>query len=85
MKSLYRNKLYNPSEIRRSSLGVEGMILKKSVVIKKCDPEGKVRIGSELWNALSKDKKEVNVGENIIVRDIKNMKLTVEIDPALSK
>jgi len=75
-------ELYNPCEIRRSSLGAEGMILKKGVVIKKCDPEGKVRIGSELWNAVSKDKTEIDIGENIIVRDIKDMKPTVETDPA---
>ncbi|MGA2514942.1 MAG: NfeD family protein [Thermodesulfobacteriota bacterium] len=73
-----RNELYNPCEIRRSGLGVEGMILKRGVVIKKCNPEGKVRIGNEIWIAVAKDETEINVGENIIVCDVKGMKLFVE-------
>jgi len=72
------DKLYCPSEIRQSSLGAEGMILKKGVVVKKCDPEGKVRIGGELWNAVSNDEPEIDVGEDIVVRDIKDMKLIIE-------
>jgi membrane protein implicated in regulation of membrane protease activity len=72
------DKLYKPREIRHSNLGVEGMILKKGVVIKKCNPEGKVRIGNELWNAVARDETEIDIGENIIVRDVKGMKLFVE-------
>lgn len=72
------DELNNPCKIRRSSLGAEGMILKKGVVVKKCDPEGKVRIGNELWNAVSKDGAWIDIEENIIVRDIKDMKLIVE-------
>jgi membrane protein implicated in regulation of membrane protease activity len=79
------DELYNPREIRRSGLDAEGMILKKGVVIKKCNPEGKVRIGNELWNAVARDETEIDIGENIIVRDIKDMKLAVETDPALNK
>ena len=72
------DELYKPREIRHSNLGVEGMLLKKGVVIKKCDPEGKVRIGNELWNAVASDGTEIDIGENIIVRDVKEMRLIVE-------
>jgi membrane protein implicated in regulation of membrane protease activity len=72
------DELYNPRGIRHSNLGVEDMILKRGVVIKTCNPEGKVRIGNEIWNAVARDETEIDIGENIIVRDVKGMKLFVE-------
>jgi membrane protein implicated in regulation of membrane protease activity len=64
-------------EIRRIS-GTRAMIQKRGIVIKKCAPEGKVRIGNELWTALSIDGTEIDIGEHIFVRDITGMKLIVE-------
>jgi membrane protein implicated in regulation of membrane protease activity len=64
--------------IIRSGVGAEGMILKTGTVIKKCDPEGKVRIGNETWRALAIDKSELDIGVTVIVRDITGMTLIVE-------
>jgi len=58
--------------------GIQAMIQKTGIVIEKCDPEGKVRIGNEFWTALAMEGTEIDIGEQIIVRDIKGMKLIVE-------
>jgi len=62
----------------RSLVGQEGFISKQGVVIEECAPIGKVRIGSEVWNAESIDKKKIGASDRIIVRDIEGLKLIVE-------
>lgn len=64
--------------IIRSGVGAEGMISKTGIAIKKCDPEGKVKIGNETWRALAIDKSEIAIGTNVIVRDMTGMTLIVE-------
>ena len=61
-----------------SVTGEQGMILKTGIVLKKCDPEGKVKIGSEIWNAKSIDNKLIPEHYTIIVRDIIGLQLVVE-------
>ena len=64
--------------IIRSGVGREGMISKTGIVIKKCDPEGRVKIGNETWRALTADKSEIDTGTTVIVRDITGMTLIIE-------
>jgi membrane-bound ClpP family serine protease len=62
----------------RSLVGQEGMVLKQGVVVEECAPTGKVQIGSEIWNAESIDRKPIEVGQVVIVRDVEGLKLIVE-------
>ncbi len=61
-----------------SIMGEHGMISKKGVVLENCNPSGKVKIGSEIWNAESIDGKFISKQENIIVRDINGLLLIIE-------
>ena len=38
---------------RRSTTGAEGMVGRTGVVISDCEPEGKVRVMGQIWNATS--------------------------------
>ena len=62
----------------RSKVGQEGMISKNGIVIEACNPSGKVRIGSEIWNAESIDGLNIRLDRKIVVRDIEGMTLIVE-------
>ena len=62
----------------KSISGKEGMISKKGVVIERCDPIGKVRIGPEVWNAESADSKTIEEGDKVIVREINGLRVLVE-------
>lgn len=58
--------------------GEEGMISKEGVVIKKCSPKGKVKVGSEIWSALSIDGTEINENDQVKIKDIEGLRLIVE-------
>ena len=62
----------------RSIVGQEGMISKEGFVLEKCAPNGKVQIGSEIWNAESIDEREIEASDRILVRDMDGLKLIVE-------
>ena len=62
----------------RSKIGQEGMISKEGIVVDECNPTGKVKISSILWNAESIDGVPIFVDERIIVRDIEGLKVIVE-------
>lgn len=62
----------------RPICGIQAMIQKRGIVIKKCDPEGKVKIGNEFWSALTIDGRDMDVGTDVIVRSIEGMKVIVE-------
>src|SRR5664279_2339049 len=57
--------------------GIKAFIGKKGAVISLLDPRGTVKVNGEMWSAESISGK-INSGENIIVRDIKNLTLYVE-------
>ena len=50
------------------------MISKKGII----SSEGKVKVGNEMWNAVSIDGKSIAVGDTVVVRDIDGLRLVVE-------
>lgn len=58
----------------RSVSGAEGMISKEGII----SSEGKVKVGNEMWNAVSIDGEDISVGETVIIRDIDGLRLVVE-------
>ncbi|MEP6927456.1 MAG: nodulation protein NfeD [Ginsengibacter sp.] len=61
----------------KPTTGIKAFIGKKGEVINLLDPQGTVKVNGEMWNAESLSGK-INVGENIVVREIKNLTLYVE-------
>lgn len=61
----------------KPATGIGAFIGKKGEVISLLDPQGTVKVNGEMWNAESLSGK-INPGENIIVREIKNLTLYVE-------
>jgi len=57
--------------------GMQALIGKKGEAINVIDPTGMVQVNGEMWNAESLSGK-INLGENIIVKEIKNLTLYVE-------
>ncbi len=58
--------------------GIEGMIGSIGESIETLDPDGRVRVHGELWNAQSQSG-VINKGEKIRVVGIQNLKLYVEL------
>lgn len=56
--------------------GQQGLIGRIGVVTVKLEPEGKIKIDGEIWNAISD--KPVKVGEEVEIIKVSGMKLTVE-------
>jgi membrane-bound serine protease (ClpP class) len=50
---------------------------RKGEAVNEIDPEGMVKVNGEMWNAISLSGR-INPGDNIIVREIKNLTLYVE-------
>jgi membrane-bound serine protease (ClpP class) len=61
----------------KPATGIKAFIGKKGEVISLLDPQGLVKVNGEMWKAESLSGK-INPGENIIVREIKNLTLYVE-------
>jgi membrane-bound serine protease (ClpP class) len=49
--------------------------------VNEIDPEGMVKVNGEMWNAISLSGK-INPGDNIVVKEIKNLTLYVEQEKA---
>jgi membrane-bound serine protease (ClpP class) len=64
----------------RPKTGVETMVGQRAEVVAACRPTGQVRINGELWEATCAA--GADVGEETIVRSIKNLTLVVEPAPA---
>ena len=62
---------------QKPATGIKAFIGKKGAAISLLDPGGTVKVNGEMWNAESLSGK-INPGENIVVRDIKNLTLYVE-------
>ncbi len=58
-------------------IGAKTFIGKRGEVINTLEPKGIVRVNGEIWNAISLSE-NINAGEKIIVREIKNLTLYVE-------
>jgi membrane-bound serine protease (ClpP class) len=57
--------------------GLKAFIGKRGETISELDPYGTVKVNGEMWNAASLSG-QIKPGENIVVRDIKNLTLYVE-------
>jgi membrane-bound serine protease (ClpP class) len=57
--------------------GMGALIGKKGDAINSLNPEGMIKVNGEMWNAVSLSG-IINPGENIIVKEIKNLTLYVE-------
>ena len=57
--------------------GISVLIGKKGDAINLLNPEGMIKVNGEMWNAVSLSG-IINPGENIIVKEIKNLTLYVE-------
>lgn len=62
----------------RSATGPEGMLGREAVVVERCAPRGKVRLGPELWNARSLTSEAIELGTQVTVRDLDGLTLIVE-------
>jgi membrane-bound serine protease (ClpP class) len=61
----------------KPAIGMQAFIGKKGEVINALNLKGIVKVNGEIWNAESLSE-NINAGEKIIVRDIKNLTLYVE-------
>jgi membrane protein implicated in regulation of membrane protease activity len=59
-------------------LGSEGTLDRIGSVVETCNPNGTVRLGTELWNATSLNGELIPAGEAVIVRKIDGLCLFVE-------
>jgi membrane-bound serine protease (ClpP class) len=57
--------------------GLQAFIGKKGKVVLSLDPQGTVKVNGEMWRAESVSGK-IEIGESIVVREIKNLTLYVE-------
>lgn len=62
---LFYFKIYQAMHARVCS-GREAMLGETGVVLQKIDPEGKIQYATEIWNAVSKDKKFLE-GEKVVI------------------
>ena len=61
----------------KPAMGMHTFIGKTGEVVNPLEPKGTIKVNGEIWNAQSLSEK-INVGEKIIVREIKNLTLYVE-------
>ncbi len=58
--------------------GKSGMIGETAITLETSNPDGQIKIGGEIWNAISKNKKKINKGEHVIIISIKGLTLFVQ-------
>src|SRR5664279_1049742 len=61
----------------KPATGANAMIGSKGEAINLIDPDGMIKINGEMWNAISLSGK-ISAGENVIVKEIKDLTLYVE-------
>ncbi len=64
-------------QLKKPVTGVEGMIGLSGITLETLDPEGKVRIKGEIWNAESING-TIKKGETIIIEKVNNLNLVVK-------
>lgn len=64
------------AQVRRPKTGAEGLVGTIGVVREAINPQGKVFVHSELWNATSREPIEINV--KVIIKKVDNLMLEVE-------
>jgi len=66
------------THIRKPVTGKSGMIGETAITLETLNPDGQIKIGGEIWNAISKNKKKINKGEHVIIISIKGLTLFVQ-------
>ena len=66
------------THIRKPVTGKSGMISETAITLETLNPDGQIKIGGEIWNAISKNKKKINKGEHVIIISIKGLTLFVQ-------
>lgn len=56
--------------------GIEGMIEREAVVVENIDPEGKVMVGNELWEAMAKGRRFFK-GERVRIYGFQGLKVII--------
>jgi membrane-bound serine protease (ClpP class) len=65
------------AQLARVATGIEGLAGKLGRVTQELDPEGRVFVHGEIWNAIS-SQGPIPVGAEVRVLQVENLKLTVE-------
>lgn len=65
------------SHRRRPVVGAEALVGAVGVVVDPCTPEGRVRIGGELWTARCEE--GATLGSSVRVTDVSDLTLLVEL------
>ena len=65
------------AQLRKPTTGIEGLIGEVGETITELNPEGRVRVHGELWNAESLDG-PINIGSKIKISAVNNLKLKVQ-------
>lgn len=64
------------AQIRQPQTGAEAMVGMHGEVRQNINPEGKIFVNGELWNAVAEE--EINMGETVEVMEVHNLKLKVK-------
>ncbi|MBD3367671.1 MAG: hypothetical protein GF405_05800 [Candidatus Eisenbacteria bacterium] len=67
------------AQSRRIATGRQGIVGERGRTVGALDPEGKVFVHSEYWNAVADE--PIGEGERIVVTGVDGMRLRVERDP----
>jgi membrane protein implicated in regulation of membrane protease activity len=67
------------SRRRRPTIGAEALVGAEGVATSDCRPEGRVRVGGELWRAVCLD--GVGAGEAVVVESVAGLTLRVRRKP----
>jgi membrane-bound serine protease (ClpP class) len=60
----------------RIQTGAEAMVGRRAEVIAPCSPEGRVRVGGEIWNARSE--RPIVTGQAVRITEVDGLTLSVE-------
>ena len=64
----------------KPQVGIEAMLGKTGVVIKDIAPEGKIQYATEIWNAMTDDRK-FSAGEKVVIHGFWGMNVLVKEVP----
>lgn len=71
---MYENKHQKPNALQ----AFHALIGKEGTIIEDCNPEGRIEINQEIWNAISKYGEILRSGERIKVTERQGLKLFIE-------
>jgi membrane-bound serine protease (ClpP class) len=66
------------THIRKPVTGKSGMIGETAITLETLNPDGQIKIGGEIWNAISKNNKKIKKNEHVEIVSIKGLTLFVQ-------